>query len=53
MNFPVQECAGGEDDRISFEADSQLGDCARDLVSLQNQVIDRLLEDGKVGLVFQ
>jgi hypothetical protein len=53
MNLPVQECACGEDDRFSFETDAELGDGTYHLVSVQDEVVDRLLEDGQVRLVFQ
>ena len=53
MHLAIQESARGEHDGLRPESDAQLRDDAHYPVTLQQQVIHRLLEEGEIGLVLQ
>ena len=53
VDQPVQEGARGEHHSPRAEADADLRDRADDALALDDQVVDRLLEEPKVGLVLQ
>jgi hypothetical protein len=53
MDAPVQEGARGQHHGPGPEADAYLRDRAHHPVALHHQVIDRLLKQPQVGLVFQ
>src|SRR4029450_6237877 len=44
VGLAVQERSGGQYDGAGAESDSRLGDGSDDSITLENQVIDRLLE---------
>ena len=53
MYLAVQEGTGGEHHRPPPKSDADLGHSAHHPVAFDHEVVDRLLEKGEVGLVFQ
>ena len=53
MNQPRQECAGGEHHRIRAENEPDLGHDPHHPIPFQQQVIDGLLEQRQIRLVFE
>ncbi len=53
VDEPAQEGAGGKHDGLCAEADAGLRDDPGDAITLNDEVIDRLLEDLQVRLVLQ
>ncbi len=53
VDAPAQEGAGREHHGTGAEAQADGGDGAGDAVALEDQVVDRLLEEPEVGLVLQ
>jgi hypothetical protein len=48
-----QESTGGQHDGIGFEPRSELGHHAADSITDEGQIVDSLLEQRQVGLVFE
>ena len=53
MHQTGKEGAGGQHHRAPAEHDAELGFHADDAVAIEQQVVDRLLEQREIGLVFQ
>src|SRR5690606_30178071 len=53
MDQSVEEGPGGEHDGAGAEFQAYLCDCPDDFVALDHEVVDGLLEDPEVGLVFE
>jgi hypothetical protein len=51
VDFASQKSAGGEDDAARAEIQAHLRAHAGDAVAVEQQVVDRLLEQGQLGLV--
>ena len=53
VDLAAEEGAGAQHHRFGAKADAALGDDADGAIALDDQIVDRLLEDLQVGLVFQ